>query len=127
VLLKLFERLWAQDVFIVLAAGNEGNYGATLADIIPQRQGTPGNPLLTVGGVTQDGTYWDGTTNGQGGSISISGVAIAMDAPHGSEPGYWRGRGRRSPRRRLPDSQRTSLACRPWRASSRSRARWPCA
>lgn len=88
----MFERLWYHDNFIVMAAGNEG-FLSTLGETIPQRLGSPGNALLLVGGVEQNGRYWAGTTDEEGGTIDISAVAVNVEVPHGSNAGYLQGIG----------------------------------
>lgn len=62
---KAFDELWAMDVVIVVAAGNDGNI-VTLDQIVPQEFDTNDNELITVGGVSKTGLYYEKTTNKKG-------------------------------------------------------------
>jgi hypothetical protein len=73
----LLQGCWAQDIVTVVPAGNIGddNNGVVnfLDERTPQSLGTPGNGVITVGGVTYDGVLWPQTRpdRGQGGSITV--------------------------------------------------------
>jgi subtilisin family serine protease len=60
----------------VIAAGNEGQAGLNLGKRLPQSLGSTNNPLITVGGIENDGSLWiDTTPEGNGpspGSITVS-------------------------------------------------------
>lgn len=63
---------WDRDIVTIVPAGNRPKL-EFLDEDIPQNIGTPGNGLITVGGVTEDGGYWSDTTRdrGLGGSITV--------------------------------------------------------
>jgi hypothetical protein len=58
---NLLNEAWAEGIVTVVAAGNEGPHGTT-DRTTPQRLGTPNNPLITVGGIFDDGSIWDQST-----------------------------------------------------------------
>ncbi|KAL0934835.1 tri m 2 allergen [Colletotrichum truncatum] len=45
-------------IVVVMAAGNNGDFGTRTGDHLPQLLGTQDNHLITVGGVNKDGTLW---------------------------------------------------------------------
>lgn len=71
---QVVPRALAQDIVVVVSAGNNGisNNPLGLDQQSPQDQGTAGNALITVGGTDADGNLWKGTTPdlGRGGSIT---------------------------------------------------------
>lgn len=74
---RILEDMWSMDVTMVVAAGNDGQLGHSLDEIVPQKLGSPDNALITVGGVYKDGTLDDLTTfdSGAGGSITVYAVS----------------------------------------------------
>jgi hypothetical protein len=94
---ELFEDLlrdcWENGIVTVIAAGNEGRDGIDLSQRVPQSLGRANNPLITVGGIEDDGSLWAATTpEGTGanpGSITVSlaakGQCASSTEPHGSQ------------------------------------------
>lgn len=77
------QKSWARDIVTIVSAGNNPPR-VYLDRILLQRLGTPGNGLITVGGVALDGALWPNTTpaRGLGGSITVyaaaAGVGVAL-------------------------------------------------
>lgn len=86
----LFEEFWSNGIVTVIAAGNEAGSGVHLGDRLPQAIGKPDNPLITVGGIENDGTWWDSTSPkaGGNGSITVSLAAHVTCASSGDPAGF---------------------------------------
>ena len=59
---NLLKICWQHDIVTVVAAGNRPEYH--LGEYTPQKLATPENPLIVVGGTTEDARIWEtGTKN----------------------------------------------------------------
>jgi subtilisin family serine protease len=87
---ELLQECWDNGIVTVVAAGNDGGMGKNLGQTLPQSLGKPNNPLITVGGINNDGSLWPDTTpEGKAGSITVSLTANVKCAsstdPNGSQ------------------------------------------
>jgi hypothetical protein len=77
-----FEFTEAKGIPVVLAAGN--NIKQKLHQGVPQKFGTDGNGIITVGGVKQDGSLWEDTAPaipGEDGSMTVFAPAVDIIVP----------------------------------------------
>ena len=83
---EVFERFLSychsNQIPVVAAAGNSP--GQSVAKTYPQRLGTSENSLITVGGVTREGTLYRNTSpkrDGEAGSMTLFAPAVDIDVP----------------------------------------------
>ncbi len=79
---RALQQLWAMDVTVVVAAGNDGQF-VTLDEISPQNQGTDTNELITVGGVDRQGVLYTDTIfpdGDKGGALNLYAGAVNVIA-----------------------------------------------
>lgn len=74
----MIEYCWEKDIVVVVCATNVGPE-LSLDEQAPQDLGTPDNPLITVGGVGKDGTYYLGTATSAEGQGHVDLYAGAID------------------------------------------------
>jgi hypothetical protein len=73
---------WANDILVVVAAGNSGLDGVTLDQRTPQNLGRADNPLITVGGIQFGGEYWPNTIPakpGMPGSMTLHAQSVDVN------------------------------------------------
>jgi hypothetical protein len=80
IMTQRLQQCWSQDIVTVVPTGNGGQASDFLDLNTPQRLGTPGSGLITVGGVSYNGVLWPKTTpdRGLGGSISVYAASVMV-------------------------------------------------